>query len=141
MPERRILSGMRTLVLLLALTTAMTAQALQPALERPERGEMWWKLSAASVAMASAVDLHSSWGKCCESNALLASPDRRFSTRGAVIKSAGMAGQIYVQSLFRKQSPRMRTLFTILNFGGAAAMSMVAARNYGIPQIQPNRIR
>lgn len=125
-------------MLLMTLTTSMFAQSWNaPTPERTDHGDLWWKVSTATLVAASAADLHSSWGKCCERNVLLASPDRTFSTRGAMIKTAALGGQISIQTLLRKKSPKLRTLFTIVNFGATAAMSMVAAHNYGVPQPLP----
>lgn len=126
---------MRAMLLLFVLTTSVFAQepGIRP-IEQPDRGARLWKASLVTLAVASAVDAHSSWGKCCESNPLLKSPDQRFGSRAAFIKAAALGGQISFQAFAANRSKKMRTLFTVLNFGTSVALSAVAAHNYGVPQ-------
>lgn len=126
---------MRALLVFVILAVSALAQDVEiRPIEQPDRGARLWKVSMATLAVASAVDAHSSWGKCCESNALLRSPDQRFGSRAAFIKTAALGGQLSFQAFAAKRSKKMRTLFTVLNFGTSVALSAVAAHNYGVPQ-------
>ncbi|HET8550561.1 MAG TPA: hypothetical protein VFL57_21265 [Bryobacteraceae bacterium] len=93
-----------------------------------------WKVSVAALAGASALDVASSWGKCCEANTFLASPDRNFGARGLAIKSGTLSGQILLQYLLVRRNPKLSKVLGIINFTGAGAITGVAIRNYGIPQ-------
>ena len=141
---------MRFLVVLLVVCTNVFAQSVEMQqtvlthrvdVAESGRADRLWKISAMSLAVASALDLHSSYGKCCEANPLLASSDRRFGTKGALIKSFALGGQLGLQSMVRTKSPKLRMIFTIANFGTSVALSFVAAHNYGVPQRSPLALR
>lgn len=95
--------------------------------------KLWWS-SVAALTAAGALDAHSSWGKCCESNRLLANGDGTFSHRGAAIKAGVLGGQLALQRWVLKKSPSVGRLLSYVNFGSAAVLSAVAIRNYGVPQ-------
>ena len=99
-----------------------------------ERTPWVWKASAIALTGASALDMASAWGKCCEANPLLASPDRRFSTRGVAVKSGALGGQLLMQYLIARRSPRLAKVLSVINLVGAGALTAVAVRNYGVPQ-------
>jgi hypothetical protein len=102
----------------------------------PPKIPTMWKASAIALTGATALDIASSWGKCCESNRLLASPDRRFGGRGTAIKSGAIGAQLLVQYLTARRAPRLAKVLSIVNFAGAGVVTGVAIRNYGVPQPQ-----
>ena len=124
---------MHTVVLLLVVAFTVAAQPKTLGDTAPERNSKLWNISATSLAGASALDISSSWGKCCEANRLLASSDGRFAGRGAAIKSASVGTQLLVQYLFARRNPRLTKALSVVNFVGAGALTAVAIRNYGIP--------
>lgn len=93
-----------------------------------------WKVSAAALVGASVADIASSYGKCCESNRLLASSDRTFGGRGVAVKSATLGAQLWLQYMVARKSPKIAKVLGFINFAGAGAMTAVAVRNYGVPQ-------
>jgi hypothetical protein len=93
-----------------------------------------WKWSATALIGASALDVASSWGRCCESNRLLASPDRRFGSRGLAVKSGVVGGQLALQYLVARKSPKVARVLGFVNFAGAGAVTAVAFHNYRVPQ-------
>ena len=116
----------------------LSSSTLIRAEEIPAKSEIpkVWKISAVALTSASALDLASSWGKCCESNPLLASADRRFGTRGLAIKSGALGGTLLMQYLVARRSPRLAKVLSFVNFGAAGVLTSVAVRNYGVPQPQ-----
>lgn len=94
----------------------------------------FWKISAAALVSASAADIASSWGKCCEGNSLLASPDRRFGARGLAVKSGTLGGQLLLQYFVARKNPKLARVLGFVNFAGASALTAVAVHNYRIPQ-------
>src|SRR5271166_2491727 len=95
------------------------------------RGDLNWKLSMGSLAIANVLDVSSSWGKC-EQNSLLAGQDGRFGAKGALLKSAIVGGVMSAEWLVTRKAHRSRKLFSILNFGSATGIGALAVRNYGI---------
>jgi hypothetical protein len=95
------------------------------------RGDLKWKLSVGSLAIANVLDVSSSWGKC-EQNNLLAGQDGRFGAKGVLLKSAIVGGVMSAEWLITRKTPRSRKLFSILNFGSATGIGALAVRNYGI---------
>jgi hypothetical protein len=103
-------------------------------MDSAQSGMRFWKISAAALVSASALDIASSWGKCCEGNSLLASPDRRFGARGLTIKSGALGGQLLLQYLVARKHPKLARVLGFVNIAGAGAITAVAIHNYGIPQ-------
>jgi hypothetical protein len=93
-----------------------------------------WKVSALALAGASALDVASSWGKCCERNPLLAASDRRFGTRAVAIKSGALGGQLLLQYFAVKKSPKLAKVLSVVNFAGAGALTYVAVHNFQVPR-------
>jgi hypothetical protein len=93
-----------------------------------------WKFSTAALIAASAADVASSYGRCCEANPILASSDRTFGNRGLAIKSASVGGQLLLQYMVVRKNPRLAKVLSYVNFGSAGALTAVAVRNYRIPQ-------
>lgn len=87
------------------------------------------------LAGASALDVASSWGRCCERNTLLASPDRRFGGRALAIKSGAVGGQLLLQYIVVRKSPKLAKVLGFVNFAGAGALTAVALHNYSVPQV------
>ena len=130
--------GVMKLVLILV-TTAFAALAQesilvgQPAIT-PDPQLRLWKVSAATLVAASIADSASSFGKCCEANPILASSNRTFGSRGVAIKSASLGGQLLLQYMVARKSPKVARILSFVNFAGAGALTLVAVRNYGIAQ-------
>jgi hypothetical protein len=93
-----------------------------------------WKVSAATLVAASAADIASSFGKCCESNPILASSNRTFGARGVAVKTGSLGGQLLLQYIVARRSPKIAKVLSFVNFAGAGALTAVAVRNYRIQQ-------
>jgi hypothetical protein len=91
-------------------------------------GKKRWWASVAAVAVASVMDVHSSWGRR-EMNPMLGSPDGRFGPRGLVIKSSLVGASCGLQWLLLERNPRMSGALSGVNMGLAAWSSGVVARN------------
>jgi hypothetical protein len=129
----------KTLLLLMALCGSLCAQEFaspKPSLLSPEApGKRLWTVSLASLAVANALDIHSSWGKR-ELNPTLAGHDGTFGSRGALIKmgiQGGIAGMQYLLTRGRP-SGRFYKAMSIINFGASAGFAITAARNYSVPR-------
>jgi hypothetical protein len=94
-----------------------------------------WKASLAAVAVANALDIHSSWGKR-ELNGTLATSKGTFGCQGVAFKLAFQGGMVGVQYLVFRGRPNrtLNRVMAILNFGAASVMTGTAVRNYGIPR-------
>ena len=133
---RLVLGMLLTVFLGIAQENALTDKLPEPQRE-PEtlRPEMrFWRLSAAGLVGASAIDIASSWGKCCERNSLLASPSRHFGARGLAVKSGTLGAQLLLQYLVVRKSPRLARVLGFVNIAGAGALTLVAIHNYRVPQ-------
>ena len=119
---------MRKLLLLLTLSTSVLSAQESP-------GKKLWQWSVTSLAVANALDVHSSWGKH-ELNPALASPNGTFGRNGALLKLGFQGGLLGFEYLITRGHPRPKVLraLSILNFGVAAGTAAVAAHNYGIPR-------
>jgi hypothetical protein len=82
----------------------------------------------AALAAASALDMHSSWGKR-ELNPLLRGPGGRFDTRGVAIKSSIVGTACGFEWLLMRKEPRLGSTFVGVNLGLAAWTGGVAVRN------------
>jgi hypothetical protein len=109
-----------------------------PAETRPTasvRDVRLWKVSIATLAVANALDVQSSWGKH-ELNGTLAGPSGNFGAQGALIKLGIQGGLLGVEFLITRGHPSgklFRTL-SIVNFGATGAIGSVAAHNYTVPR-------
>lgn len=105
-----------------------------------------WKASVAILATASIVDATSSWNRV-EANPILRGPDGRFGAKGFAIKGALAGSVVLGQYLLMKKGQRIEKAATLTNFGMAAMLGGVAARNYrnrplavtSLPQVTPIR--
>jgi hypothetical protein len=99
--------------------------------ERTDRkAKLFWKISIAALATASAMDAVTSLGKY-ESNGLLRGPDGKFGTRGIALK-AGITGITLLPQLLLRNHENLRKPFTIANFAQAGMYSGIAIHNAGI---------
>jgi len=103
----------------------------------PRTNRALWKASLASLAVANAMDLHSSWGKH-ELNPTLSNSTGQFGGHGALIKLGLQGGLMGVEYLITRGhttgSAKLYRALSIVNFGAAGATAAVAAHNYGIPR-------
>jgi hypothetical protein len=131
---------MRKLLLLLMLPVGLlcaedSAIFAAPALAPRPISSALWKASLASLAVANAMDLQSSWGKH-ELNPALSGTAGNFGGHGALIKLGLQGGLMGVEFLITRGHPT-RKLYRVLaavNFGAAGATAAVASHNYTIPR-------
>ena len=90
-----------------------------------------WRASATTLAVANALDSHSSWGKP-ELNGLLAGPNHTFGSRGAIVKLAFQGSLLGAEYLITRGHPsgRLYRALAFINFGASAAITSVAVHNY-----------
>ena len=126
---------MRLVALTVMTALLCFAQVNTLAMQQQEAANLtFWKSSAAAVAGASAFDIASSWGRCCEANRLLASPDGRFRLRGMTIKSSTLGAQLLAQYFLARRNPKLGKILAYVNFASAGALTGSAVRNLRIPQ-------
>jgi hypothetical protein len=99
------------------------------------RDQKIWHISVASLAVANALDVHSSWGKH-ELNSTLSGPTGNFGRDGALIKLGLQGGLMGLEFLITRGHPsgKLYRTLSIVNFGAAATIGGVAARNYTVPR-------
>jgi len=129
---------MRNLLLLLTLsvgTLCATDSSILAAPTAPPPSKTLWKVSLASLAVANAMDLQSSWGKH-ELNPTLSSPAGKFGGQGALIKLGLQGGLMGVEYLITRGHPtkKLYRVLSVINFGAAGATAAVASHNYTIPR-------
>jgi hypothetical protein len=98
-------------------------------------GRTLWRASLTTLAVANAVDIHSSWGKY-ELNPVLAGPSHRFGLDGALLKVAlqgGLMGAEYMLTRGRSSTKLYRVL-SFINFSAAASIGATAIHNYNMPR-------
>jgi TctA family transporter len=89
----------------------------------------WYRASIVTQVAAHSADIATSIGGH-EQNRLFATADGRFSTpKSIAIKSAWVAGMVAIYST--AWGKRNRRLCTVINFGQAGIVSVVAVRNLG----------
>ena len=101
----------------------------------PPPSKTLWRVSLASLAVANAMDLQSSWGKH-ELNPTLSGPTGTFGGQGALIK-LGLQGGLMGGEYFLTRGHPSRKLYraiSAINFGAASAIGATAAHNYTIPR-------
>ncbi len=116
------------------LAGALNAQELQ--LAKPATPHLkLWRTSVAALAVANALDVHSSWGKY-ELNRTLAGPKGTFGRDGALIKLAFEGGLVGFEYLITRGHPtgKVYKVLSVVNFGAAATIGGVAAHNYSVPR-------
>jgi hypothetical protein len=129
---------MRNLLLLIGiLAGTLGAQdlSLVPRSDKFVPSPAVWRASVTALAVANALDIHSSWGKH-ELNRALAGPSGNFGRDGALLKLAFQGGLVGLEYLVTRghHSPKVYRVLSIVNFGAAAAIGGVAAHNYTIPR-------
>jgi hypothetical protein len=104
------------------------ARALQPV-----AGKALWQASLATLAVANAMDIHSSWGKY-ELNPLLSGTNQKFGRDGALLKMAFQGGLMGAEYLITRghSSGRLYRTLSFINFGAAGVIGSTAAHNYSI---------
>jgi hypothetical protein len=104
-------------------------------LEKPVPYRNLWKSSVTALAVANALDMHSSWGKH-ELNSTLAGPRGQFGKEGALIKLGFQGGLIGVEYLITRGHPsgKLYRALSFINFGASAAIGTVVAHNYTVPR-------
>ena len=112
---------------------ALNAQDVSPP-ERTVPGRTLWRASVTALAVANAVDMHSSWGRH-ELNSTLSGPSGRFGRDGALVKLGFQGGLIGFEYLITRGHPsrRLYRSLSVINFGVSATMGGVAAHNYTVP--------
>ena len=131
------MQGFRALFvcLLFALPGLAETQSL---LEHPRPGarpSKLWRLSVAALAVGSATDAWSSYGRL-EANPLLRGPGGQFSARAIGIKAAIAGSTVATQWLVMRKRPESARVAAITNFGMTGIFMGVAARNRSLA---PNR--
>jgi len=103
--------------------------------EKPVPYRNLWRASLTSLAVANALDVHSSWGKH-ELNSTLAGPQGNFGKEGALLKLGFQGGLMGVEYLITRGHPsgKLYRALSFINFGAAAAIGGVAAHNYTVPR-------
>ena len=128
-------------VLVLSLGGLQAEEIDWQAVSRPrpvasESGRNLWRASVGALAVANAMDVHSSWGKR-ELNGTLAGPAGNFGGSGALIKLAIQGGLVGFEHLLLRQrgdSDHLYRVLSLVNIGAASVTSAVAAHNYSIPR-------
>lgn len=127
---------MRNLLLLLLLGVGPLCAEDLPILAAPPTpppNKTIWKLSLASLTVAHAMDMQSSWGKH-ELNSTLAGPAGKFGGQGALIKLGLQGSLMGVEYLITRRRPsnKLYRVLSVINFGAAAGTTAVACHNYTI---------
>jgi hypothetical protein len=130
---------MRNLLLLLMLSagalcaenSSISVASTMP----PPPSKTLWRVSLASLAVANAMDLQSSWGKH-ELNPTLSGPTGTFGGQGALIKLGLQGGLMGVEYFLTRGHPsrKLYHALAVLNFGAAGVTGAIAAHNYTIPR-------
>ena len=124
-------------ILLLATLCAGSLCAQETALrfDQSATARNLWRTSIATLAVANALDVHSSWGKH-ELNPTLSSPAGKFGGQGALIKLGLQGGLMGVEYLITRGHPtkKLYRVLSVINFGAAGATAAVASHNYTIPR-------
>ena len=129
---------MRNLLLLLMLSVGVLCaedSSISVASAPPPPSKTLWRVSLASLAVANAMDLQSSWGKH-ELNPTLSGPTGTFGGQGALIKLGLQGGLMGVEYFLTRGHPsrKLYHALSVLNFGAAGVTGGIAAHNYTIPR-------
>src|ERR1039457_2971915 len=128
---------MRNLLLLLMLSVgALCAEdsSISVASTTPPPSKTLWRVSLASLAVANAMDLQSSWGKQA-ANPTLSGSTGTFGGRGALIKLGLQGGLMSVEYCLSRGHPsgKLSRALSAINFGAAGVTGGIAAHNHAIP--------
>lgn len=99
---------------------------LMLALVTPTFAQKSFWVSVGVAATSQVFDAHSSWQKL-EGNPVLGP---RFDTRAVTIKSGVFAAVLLTELLTSRRHPKLRKVFTIVNFSTVGANSVIVYRNY-----------
>jgi len=126
---------MRKLLMLIGICGGLLQAQDVRLLEKPVPYRNLWKSSVTALAVANALDMHSSWGKH-ELNSTLAGPRGQFGKEGALIKLGFQGGLIGVEYLITRGHPsgKLYRALSFINFGASAAIGTVVAHNYTVPR-------
>jgi hypothetical protein len=126
---------MRNVLVLIGICAGvLQAQEIRP-FEQPTPYRNLWKASVTALAVANALDVHSSWGKH-ELNSTLASPSGNFGKQGALLKLGFQGGLLGIEYLVTRRHPsgKLYRALSFINFGASAAIGSVAVHNYMVPR-------
>ena len=126
----------RIVLLVISLSPACAQTVSSP---EPASRATLWKFSLGALTVASVLDTHSSWAKCCEANPLLPASAGRFGAPAAAVKAGALGAQVIFQIWAVRKWPKLARPLGILNFGTAGVLTGVAVRNYGIPRARGSR--
>jgi hypothetical protein len=126
---------MRNILLFFGICAGMLSAQESSLLLRPAPAPKLWRASITALAVANAMDVHSSWGKH-ELNSALSGPSGNFGKEGALIKLGFQGGLIGLEFLITRGHPsgRLYRALSVINFGASATIAGVAAHNYTIPR-------
>jgi hypothetical protein len=126
---------MRNILLLFGVFTCTLAA--QGSLTRKETAPhaALWRTSVTALAVANALDIHSSWGKR-ELNPALSQTSATFGRDSALLKMGFQGGLMGIEYLLTRHHPsgKLYRALSFVNFGAAAAIGGVAAHNYTVPR-------
>jgi len=91
----------------------------------------WWVAGVAALAVANAVDAHSSWGRL-EANPMLRSRNGTFGARAVALKGGFIAGLVAVEHLLIRRRPGIAGGCIAGNFAAAGVIGAAAAYNYRV---------
>jgi hypothetical protein len=113
--------------------TSEVAISAKP-MERPAPWATRWKISMAALAAANAVDTVSSWQKR-ELNPTLTPSSSTFGGQSTVLKMGitGIVMGVEWLAMRRHPRPQLYRALSIVNFGSAAAIGVVAGHNFTVP--------
>ncbi len=118
-----------TVVMLLTFQAASAQSIVRP--EQSRKRSIWWKVSAAALAVATSVDAHSSWGRV-EANPVLRGSNGRFGSQGVALKALITGGVLSAQYMMLKQHPKAEKYGMWTNFVLTGALGSAAAYNYNL---------
>lgn len=100
---------------------------------REVSGNTLWRASLTSLAVANAMDVHSSWGKH-ELNPILSNSRATFGGQGALLKLAFQGGLMGAEYLLTRGRPsgKLYRALAFINFGASAGIASVAVHNYTV---------
>jgi hypothetical protein len=126
---------MRKLLVLIGIGAGFLQAQEVNFLEQPVPYRSLWKTSVTALAVANALDMHSSWGKH-ELNSTLAGESGQFGKEGALLKLGFQGGLLGVEYLMTRHHPtgKLYRALSFINFGATAAIGTVVAHNYTVPR-------
>jgi hypothetical protein len=131
--QSQLFAASSTSALAVPSTLAIPA-TLAPPVKKPVPGATRWKISLATLAAANTLDVASSWQKR-ELNPALTPSSSTFGVQSAVLKMGITGIVIGVEWLAMRHHarPDLYRALSIVNFGSAAALGVVAGHNFTVP--------